>query len=212
MKPKIILMGGGGHCKSCIDVIELAGLYEIVGIVDVNDKLGTRVLGYEIFATDDELDALCRDFRYFHISVGQMLSSSIRANIYMKLKSFGAELPLIISPRAHVSRHSSIGEGSIVMHNATVNAGAQIGICCILNTGCIVEHDVSVGGFCHVSTGAIINGGVTVENGCFIGSSATIREGIKIANDVVLGLGAAVVSDCAQSETFVGNPAKKMCL
>jgi FlaA1/EpsC-like NDP-sugar epimerase len=31
---KIILIGGGGHSKSCIDVIENENKYKIVGIVD----------------------------------------------------------------------------------------------------------------------------------------------------------------------------------
>jgi len=33
MKEKIILIGGGGHCKSCIDVIEQEGRFIIAGIV-----------------------------------------------------------------------------------------------------------------------------------------------------------------------------------
>jgi len=36
MKP-IILIGGGGHCLSCIDVIEQTGLYQIIGILDLPD-------------------------------------------------------------------------------------------------------------------------------------------------------------------------------
>lgn len=35
MKEQIILIGGGGHCKSCIDVIEQEGKYQIAGIVDL---------------------------------------------------------------------------------------------------------------------------------------------------------------------------------
>ena len=33
MKEKIILIGGGGHCKSCIDVIEAQGRFQIMAIV-----------------------------------------------------------------------------------------------------------------------------------------------------------------------------------
>ena len=50
---KIILMGGGGHCKSCIDVIESANEYEIVGILDTADKLGQSILDYKIIGTED---------------------------------------------------------------------------------------------------------------------------------------------------------------
>ena len=54
MKEKIILVGGGGHCKSCIDVIEQEGAYQIAGVVDVPEKLHQKILGYEIIATDDD--------------------------------------------------------------------------------------------------------------------------------------------------------------
>ena len=40
MKKPIILIGGGGHCKSCIDVIEQEGKYRIVGILDLPEMLG----------------------------------------------------------------------------------------------------------------------------------------------------------------------------
>ena len=39
MKEKIILIGGGGHCRGlCIDVIEQDGRFDIAGIVDVPEK------------------------------------------------------------------------------------------------------------------------------------------------------------------------------
>ena len=34
----IVLIGGGGHCKSCIDVIEMEKKYKILGLVDNNIK------------------------------------------------------------------------------------------------------------------------------------------------------------------------------
>ena len=40
----IVLIGGGGHCKSVIDVIEQEGRFKIIGIVELridNDKLKT---------------------------------------------------------------------------------------------------------------------------------------------------------------------------
>ena len=37
-KEKLILVGGGGHCKACIDVIEEQGKFEILGILDLKDR------------------------------------------------------------------------------------------------------------------------------------------------------------------------------
>jgi FlaA1/EpsC-like NDP-sugar epimerase len=55
MKQKIILIGGGGHCKSCIDVIEQEGKYTIAGVVDVKEKAGQTIMGYPFIGTDDDL-------------------------------------------------------------------------------------------------------------------------------------------------------------
>ena len=50
MKEKIILIGGGGHCHSVIDVIEQEDKYEIIGIVDKKEVIGKDILGYKIIA------------------------------------------------------------------------------------------------------------------------------------------------------------------
>ena len=51
----LILIGGGGHCKSCIDVIEHENKYKIVGILDMAEKVGQKVLGYKIIGSDSDI-------------------------------------------------------------------------------------------------------------------------------------------------------------
>ena len=87
MKPQIILIGGGGHCKSCIDVIEQEGKYQIAGIVDIKEKLHQKVLGYEIIATDDELQQLVIQYDFFIITVGQIKNPETRIRLFDRLKN-----------------------------------------------------------------------------------------------------------------------------
>ena len=164
---KIILIGGGGHCKSCIDVIEQEGRFKIAGIVDVSEKLHQEILGYEIIATDDDLPGLVNEYENFLITLGQIKNPEKRIRIFQTLKESGVKLPVIISPLAYVSRHAKIEEGTIVMHYALVNAGAKIGKNCIINTRALIEHDAFIGDHCHIATGAVINGGVKVGPGTF---------------------------------------------
>ncbi len=183
MKEKIILVGGGGHCSSCIDVIEAEGLYEIAGIVEVPEKVGEQVLGYPVIASDNDLSQLVQRDVSFLVTVGQIKSSAQRRKLYEQLLSLEAVLPTIISPRAYVSRHAFVGQGTIVMHDALVNAGAQVGSNCILNTKSLIEHDAVVEDHCHISTGAIINGEVQIGEGSFIGSNAVTVHGANIGPD-----------------------------
>ena len=195
MKEKIILIGGGGHCKSCIDVIEQQGNYHISGIVDVSEKLHQKVLGYEIIATDDDLPKLVNENESFLVTLGQIKSPEKRIRIFQILKDLKAKLPLIISPLAYVSRHAQIDEGTIVMHFALINAGAKIGRNCIINNKALIEHDAIIGDHCHIATGAIINGGVKVGSGTFFGSNSASKEYIEIEENAVIGCGEKIIKN-----------------
>jgi len=201
MKEKIILIGGGGHCKSCIDVIEQAGIFRIVGIVDMPEKLHQNILGYEIIATDDDLPRLVNEYENFLITLGQIKSPKKRIRLFQTLKELGAKLPVIISPLAYVSKHAEIGDGTIIMHHALINAGAKIGSNCIINTKALIEHDAIIGDHCHIATGAIINGGVRFGSGTFFGSNAVCKEYIEIGKNAVIGCGAKIIKNISPNSS-----------
>lgn len=178
MRPKLILIGGGGHCASCIDVIEQEGKFEIAGIVDNAIVTGT-LLGYSMFGTDEILGQLRSNCDYVLVTVGQIKTPSVRIRLFDRAKSLGFKLPTIISPRAYVSKHAVIGEGTIVMHDALINSRATIGNNCIINTKALIEHDGLVEDNCHISTAATINGGSIVKKGTFVGSNAVTKECVQ---------------------------------
>jgi sugar O-acyltransferase (sialic acid O-acetyltransferase NeuD family) len=187
MKEKIVLIGGGGHCHSVIDVIEQENKYEIIGIVDTKENIGKKVLDYEVIASDDDLETIFLSCKNAVITVGQIESNKIRVNIYNKLKQIGFNLPVIISPLAYVSRYSFINESTIIMHHALINANVKIGKNCIINTKALIEHDCVIGDNCHISTASVINGGVTVKENSFFGSNATSKQSIKIEGFIKAG-------------------------
>jgi sugar O-acyltransferase (sialic acid O-acetyltransferase NeuD family) len=188
MKPKIILVGGGGHCISCIDVIEQEGKFQIAGIVDAN-KIGGQVLGYPVLGSDDDLPILRKKYDYVLITTGQIKTPLTRMKLYEQLGLLGFNLPIIISPRAYVSKHAFIRNGSIIMHDALINAKVEIGNNCIINSKALIEHNSKIGNHCHISTGAIINGDVTVGHGTFVGSNAVVRESVRIDENFFLRSG-----------------------
>ena len=189
---EIILIGGGGHCKSVIDVIEQEGKFQIVGIVDKSELLGTNVLGYQIICNDSDLGDLSKKYKYALVTVGQIKSPLLRIKLFDLAKTAGFILPSIVSPNAYVSQHVSIGNGVIVMHDALINANTTIGDNCIVNSKALIEHDCQVSEHCHISTNATINGGVVVESGCFIGSGATTKELITIKKNSLIKAGSLV--------------------
>ena len=201
----LILIGGGGHCKSVIDVAESAG-YNIIGILDIPENIGKSVLDYKVIGTDDDILQFA-DKAEFIITVGFIKSPAIRMRIFDKVKEAGGKLATIIASTAHVSRYASLGEGTVVMHQTVVNAGARIGENCIINTFCNIEHDALIGDQCHISTGAMVNGDCKVGKLCFIGSQSVLANGISICDDVIVGAGSLVRKNILKPGIYSGNPA-----
>lgn len=179
---ELILVGGGGHCKSCIDVIEKEAKFQVAGIVDTKTKIGQNVLGYPIIGSDEDLEAISNHYCFFLITLGQLESPEKRIRLYNYVTSIGGTFPTIVSPFAYISKYATIKDGTIIMHFALVNANAIIGENCIVNTKALIEHDAIIGNHCHISTNAIINGGVKIGCCSFIGSAAVCRQEIEISN------------------------------
>lgn len=204
-KPDTILIGAGGHAHACLDVIEQHGEYRIAGLVGMPQEISSQHLGYSVIANDEDLPRLAKEYKNAFIVVGQGSSPDLRRRLYQQARELGFTLPSVIAPSAYVSRHASIGAGTIVMHSAIVNAGARIGENCIINTRALVEHDSVVGDNCHISTGATLNGTVTVGEGSFLGSHCVIKDGITLGKHCIVGMGLCVRHHQADNTKFLGH-------
>ena len=202
----LILIGGGGHCKSVIEVAESAG-YEIKGILDMPDEVGKEVLpGHKVIGTDDEIPQYVEECDFI-MTVGFIKNPALRIKLYNKVKAAGGRLATIIASTAHVSKYAELGEGTVIMHHAFVNAGAKIGDNCIINTFVNIEHDAEVGNQCHISTGTMVNGECKIGESCFIGSQSVCANCIEIASDIIVGAGSVVRKSIRVKGIYAGNPA-----
>lgn len=209
MKKEIILIGGGGHCKACIDVIEQEGRFTIKGIIDIPEKIGQTILGYPIINSDKNIETIVSKYKNVLITVGFIKTPKLRIELFNNINSLGGKFPTIISPKAYVSKHTIIGRGTIIMHGAIVNAATKIGNNCIVNNLALVEHDTIIGDNSHISTGARINGSCNVGDNCFVGSGSIINHGIKILSDVIIGSGSLIRKDVVKQGLYSGNPLKQ---
>jgi sugar O-acyltransferase (sialic acid O-acetyltransferase NeuD family) len=218
---KLLLIGGGGHCKSCIDVIHAEGRFEIAGIVEnpeyhtsgrfTDDEANKNsVSGYPVIGTDQDLPELIRKYKNALITVGQIQNPSVRMKLFTLVKESGGVLPVIISPNAYVSRTALVGEGTIVMHNVVINTEAIIGMNCILNTGALIEHEASVGDHCHISTYAILNGQCRVGSRTFMGSRSVMANNTEVGNDIVVSAGSVVLRSLDRPGTYIGSPLRQI--
>ena len=204
-KPGLILIGAGGNAHACIDVIEQHGGYQIAGLVGMPDEMHDHHLGYAVIGTDDDLPELAKTIQYALITLGQIKTPAHRIRLYEQVVALGFQLPTIIAPSAYVSRHATLGAGTIVMHGAIVNAGASVGKNCIINTRALLEHDATVADHCHISTGAILNGNTAIGSGSFVGSGSIIKEGASLGQGCLVGMGLAIRHNQPDNAQFAGH-------
>ncbi len=201
----LILVGGGGHCKSVIDIAESAG-YRIKGILDLPTQIGKSVLGYPIIGSDEQISNFITQAA-FVVTVGHIKNPTLRIHLHQKIIAAGGKLATLIADTAHVSKHAVVGEGTVIMHKAVVNADARIGKGCIINTLANIEHDTVIEDFCHISTGAMINGNCHVGAGTFLGSQSVMVNGTTITAGCVIAAGSMVRKSLKRPGIYAGNPA-----
>lgn len=195
----LVLYGAGGHAKVIYDII-LSNNLLLDYLVDDNPLSSEFFNHFDIFKPEEET----LNNKKVIVAVGNPIA---RENIVNKIKNI-CEFETLIHRSAFVSRFSELGEGTVVMPHACINAEAKVGIHCILNTACIIEHECIVEDYVHISPSVTLAGNVTVKKGAQIGIGARIIPGITIGENAIIGAGTVVIHDVPANATIVGNPGK----
>ena len=177
---ELILIGGGGHCSACIDVIELQAKYKIIGILDGSQKIGGSLLNYPYIGTDDDIEKYINKGYYFLITIGHLGSPKRRKELFKKVDDLNGKFATVVSPIAYIAKSVIIGKGTIIMHHALININTQIDENCIINSKSLIEHDCHIQNNCHIATASTINGNVVIGESSFFGSNAVCKQGSVI--------------------------------
>ena len=209
MVEEIVVIGGGGHAKVVVSILQKLDRYRILGYTDLEDR--GPLLGIPYLGDDGALRAIAGSKRGNAVlAVGQVGLGLLRQKIISKLRALNLAFPPIVSNDSIVNAGAEVADGLVVMDGAVVNVGAKLGQYAIVNTNCTIEHDSILEDWVHVAPGATVCGGVTIGRRSMIGAGATVIEGIKIAADCVVGAGATVVEDIIDSGVYAGCPARRI--
>lgn len=205
----IILVGGGGHCKSVIDTIKNSNEYNIVGILDLPDKIDQEILGIKVIGTDEKMEYYYKaGITNAFLTIGSIGDIRLRKSLYLTALDIGYKFPNIIDSTAIVSNNTKMGHGNFIGKGSIINSDTTIGDNCIINTGVIIEHDCCIQAFCHIAPGATISGGVIIGENTHIGTNATVIQNRKIGCNTIIGGGSVVINDIGDSIKAYGNPCK----
>lgn len=204
---RILLVGGGGHCRSVLDCLLRAGSCREIGIID--QESGGELMGVSVIGCDADLPRLfAAGWRAAAVTLGSVGDPARRRMLYQTLREIGFALPVIADPSAVIGLEVELEEGIFIGKGAIVNSGTRVGCCGIINTGAILEHDCTLGDFVHVGPGGVLCGGTRVEENTHIGAGAVVRQQISIGRSVLIGAGSVVIRDIPNGCTVVGNPGR----
>jgi sugar O-acyltransferase (sialic acid O-acetyltransferase NeuD family) len=200
----VILVGYSGHAYVVAETV-LDNGFDIIGYSDKGkvdfDPYNLPYLGFE---RENDFVGWLKEIP-FVLGIGD---NKLRQNIANLIEDKGKEIQTIIHKTANISMNATIGTGSFINKNVSVNSLVRIGKNVILNTGCIVEHECVLQDAVHIAPGAVLAGNVTVGERTFVGANSIIKQGIVIGKDVIIGAGSVVITNIPDGKKVVGNPGR----
>lgn len=208
---KIILFGGGGHCRVVIDAILDGKRYGIIGIIDIAEKIGQKVLDIPIIDDDTKINEYFKKgIKNCFITAGSTGITDLREDLFNLAQAAGFSFPNIMHTASLVSKFARFGHGNYIAPGVIINAGVHIGDNCIINSGAIVEHDCSIGDFVHIASGVVMGGAVSVGRCSHVGAGSSVLQGIKVGERSIIGTGSVVVDDIEDNVVACGSPCRKI--
>ena len=202
---KLVLIGGGGHAKVILDMVEDSAELEVVGYLD-RDSGTSAQQSIPFLGDGSHLARLAaQGIRKVFIAIGDNLH---RSQLAKMVAAQGFDLVNIVSRHAIVSRRAELGKGIAIMPGAIINAYASVGDGCVINTGATVDHDCKIAAWAHLGPQTALAGGVEIGEGTYLGVGARVIPDISIGAWTTVGAGAVVVRNLPERVLAIGVPAR----
>jgi len=205
----LVLIGGGNQAHYTIDIIEKENKYNIVGIIDSINKVGSDRFGYKILGRQENIKEIVEKYNIDVgiISIGDNWSRYYVYNqIIDKIPNF--EFVNAIHPSVIIGNDVQLGVGIVAMAGCIFNPKSVIGGFTFFATGAQVEHDCLIDEFASISAGSITGGFVKLGKFSAITLGVTVIDRVEIGKNTVVGAGSLVVKSLPENVLAYGNPCK----
>ena len=181
----LLIVGAGGHGRVVAETAELEGRWDDIAFLDDRTDVN-MVLGHRIIGKMDDYDKFANQYEYAIVCIGE---NEKRMELIDQILKVGFKVPVIIHPRASVSKYCEIGNGSVILAGVVINTGARIGMGCIINICSCVDHDCTVYDGVHVCSGAVVRSGCRIGGLSYIGAGSCVKSGTDIVERYMLADG-----------------------
>jgi len=200
---RVVVVGGADQGRQTIDVLEAAGVHQVVAVLDPALTTGTTVSGHPVI---DPGDLAAHGVDGFVVAVGD---NAVRAAAVARVRADhpGLELVSAVHPAAVVARDAVVGSGATLMAGAVISNGCAVGEGLLMGTNSSIDHDNTVGDYASVAPGATTGGNVAIGAYTALGLGAKVIHEVAIGAHTVIGAGAVVLRDVPDHVVALGLPA-----
>lgn len=205
----VVLIGGGNQAHYCIDIIEREGKYNIVGIIDSVQEIGSIRFGYPVLGRQTDIDELAEVYNIDCgvITIGDNWSRYlVYSDIIKRMPNF--EFVNAIHPSVIIGNGVNIGYGVVAMAGVIFNPKASIGNFTFFATGAQVEHDCVIDDYSSISAGSLTGGHVHMGKFAALTLGVVVLDRLSIGENTVVGAGSVVIKSLPSNVLAYGNPAK----
>ncbi|MGM9471863.1 acetyltransferase [Pseudarthrobacter sp. YS3] len=203
---ELVLIAASGLAREVLTMVRASGQYDVVGMLDDDKEMaGVTVDGAPVLGTIDDAP------KFTHALVLVCLASGkSREAVVERLAALGlrdARYATAIDPSVECPEGCRIGRGSILLKNVTLTASVTLGAHVVAMPSVTFTHDDDVADFATFAAGVSLGGGVRIGRAAYLGMNCSVRERTSVGSYATVGMGAAVLSNVPDGETWVGVPA-----
>ncbi|MBX4270567.1 NeuD/PglB/VioB family sugar acetyltransferase [Clostridium estertheticum] len=184
----LLIIGAGGHGRVVAETAELEGRWDNIRFLDDRTDVD-MVLGHKIIGKMDEYERNSKKYEYAIVCIGD---NEKRLKLIKEILKVGYKVPVIIHPKAFVSKYSDVGYGSVILAGVVINTGARIGMGCIININSSVDHDCEVYDGVHICSGSVVRSMCKVGGLSYIGAGSVVKSGVVLQERFVLQDGTVI--------------------
>ncbi|PVZ57106.1 NeuD/PglB/VioB family sugar acetyltransferase [Arthrobacter sp. H-02-3] len=202
---ELVLIAATGLGREVLATVRSNGRYDVVGFLDDDAMVGTDVDGAPVLGAIDDSGQYTHAFFLVCMDSGRP-----REAVVERLSALGIgsnRYATVLDPSVRMPEGCRIGRGSILLQNVTLTASVTLGSHVVAMPGVTFTHDDVVADFATFAAGTTLGGGVRIGRAAHLGMNSSVRERTSIGAYATVGMGAAVLNDVPNGETWVGVPA-----
>lgn len=203
---ELVLIAASGLAREVLTMVRASGQYDVVGLLDDDKEMaGVTVDGAPVLGTIDDAPKFTHALFLVCLTSGKSREAVVERLAALGLRD--ARYATAMDPTVESPEGCRIGRGSILLKNVTLTASVTLGAHVVAMPSVTFTHDDDVADFATFAAGVSLGGGVRIGRAAYLGLNCSVRERTSVGSYATVGMGAAVLSNVPDGETWVGVPA-----